>query len=98
MNIGSFINMPVYDADFGWARPIFVGIGFPLIDRDTSIRPGSADDGSMTVTLAWERRHMEAFMKFFDGVIINSEDRFDQLCKALLLIVHSFLMIFGFFV
>ena len=37
MNIGSFINMPVYDADFGWRRLIFVGIGFPLIDGEMLI-------------------------------------------------------------
>ncbi|KAJ7949109.1 Shikimate O-hydroxycinnamoyl transferase [Quillaja saponaria] len=76
LNIGCLISLPVYDADFGWGKPVYHGLGsFFNVDGRSFIMPGSAGDGSVVIYLRLQTQHMEAFKKFFN------ED-LGQFCKA----------------
>ncbi|KAJ7982162.1 Hydroxycinnamoyl transferase [Quillaja saponaria] len=76
LNIGCATSLPVYDVDFGWGKPVYVGLGtFINVDGRSFIMPGPAGDGSIVITLRLQTQHMEAFKKFFYGDI-------GQFCKS----------------
>ncbi|KAJ7949107.1 Shikimate O-hydroxycinnamoyl transferase [Quillaja saponaria] len=76
LNIGCLISLPAYDADFGWGKPVYFGVGsFISVDGRSFIMPGPAADGSIVINLRLQTQHMEAFKKFFYEDI-------GQFCKA----------------
>ncbi|CAN8308680.1 unnamed protein product [Cochlearia groenlandica] len=53
LGITSWARLPIYDADFGWGRPIFMGPGgIPY------------DDGSLSLAIGLQSQHMKLFHKF----------------------------------
>ncbi|XP_043708048.1 spermidine hydroxycinnamoyl transferase-like [Telopea speciosissima] len=69
--IASWLGLPIYGADFGWGKPIYMGpvsLGF---DGRCFIVPGPDhdEDGSFTILLRLIAAHMEDFKKFFYGDI-----------------------------
>ncbi|KAI4312959.1 hypothetical protein MLD38_037743 [Melastoma candidum] len=52
LRITSWTRLPLYDADFGWGRPIFVGLGLQLPEGMTFLLPSPTGDGIwMTISL-----------------------------------------------
>ncbi|KAI4357058.1 hypothetical protein L6164_001032 [Bauhinia variegata] len=64
-SIVSWLSMPIYGADFGWGKPLYVGPGCLNEDGKTFIMPSPSGDGSVTVALRLQTAHMETFRKFF---------------------------------
>ncbi|AET03780.1 shikimate/quinate hydroxycinnamoyltransferase [Medicago truncatula] len=56
----SWAKFPIYDADFGWGRPIFMGPGADF-DGQCFIIPSSTNDGSLSVVISLQHEHMEVF-------------------------------------
>ncbi|KAI4332953.1 hypothetical protein L6164_017818 [Bauhinia variegata] len=84
VDVVGLLNMPVYDADFGWGRPTIVIPGYLLQDGKAFISAGSFGDGSVLVTLRLQTKFIEAFKKFcFPLVTVKeSKDPADQSLKA----------------
>ncbi|KAJ7523376.1 hypothetical protein O6H91_18G049200 [Diphasiastrum complanatum] len=64
LGITSWARLPVYDADFGWGRPIFMGPAVIAFEGLAYILRSSTDDDSLTLSLALQTDHMSAFEKF----------------------------------
>ncbi|KAI4357052.1 hypothetical protein L6164_001028 [Bauhinia variegata] len=64
-SIVSWLSMPVYDADFGWGKPLYMGPGDLNEDGKVLILPSPSGDGSVIIALRLRTAHMEAFQKFF---------------------------------
>ncbi|CAL5031194.1 unnamed protein product [Urochloa decumbens] len=61
LGLSSWTRLPIYDADFGWGRPVFMGpitcegLGFVL--------PSANGDGSLSIVISLQAEHMEKFRK-----------------------------------
>ncbi|XP_050369604.1 shikimate O-hydroxycinnamoyltransferase-like [Argentina anserina] len=63
LGITSWFQLPLYDADFGWGRPIFMGrAGIPSEGKAYMI-PSATNDGSLSLCINLDYRHMKAFSK-----------------------------------
>ncbi|PIA36124.1 hypothetical protein AQUCO_03400200v1 [Aquilegia coerulea] len=65
MAITSWFGLPIYDADFGWGKPIFMGPAGLGFDGRAFIIPGSDEDGSFVIAIRLQVTHMDDFEKFF---------------------------------
>ncbi|XP_051147812.1 shikimate O-hydroxycinnamoyltransferase-like [Andrographis paniculata] len=63
LGITSWAKLPVYDADFGWGKPIFMGPGGVAYEGLSYVLPSPTDDGSLYVTIALQPEHMKVFEK-----------------------------------
>ncbi|KAH7522633.1 hypothetical protein FEM48_Zijuj07G0159500 [Ziziphus jujuba var. spinosa] len=63
--IVSWVRLPIYDADFGWGRPIYMGPGGIGNDGHAYILPSPTNDGSLMLAIALRSQVMEAFEKLF---------------------------------
>lgn len=61
----SWINMPVYDADFGCGKPVYFGLGYVCPYDRAIILLSSDGDGSVIVCMHLQVAHMQLFKKFF---------------------------------
>ncbi|KAM7511674.1 hypothetical protein LguiB_010549 [Lonicera macranthoides] len=65
MEITSWTALPMYGADFGFGKEIYMGPGAVGFDGKSFILPSRDEDGSFTIALRLQVIHMEAFKKFF---------------------------------
>ncbi|KAJ4709562.1 Hydroxycinnamoyl-CoA shikimate/quinate hydroxycinnamoyl transferase [Melia azedarach] len=65
LNIVNLMQMPMYDADFGWSRPIFVRTVNTYFEGTSHILPSPTNDGSLSVSINLETQHMRLFKKLF---------------------------------
>ncbi|KAL2322637.1 hypothetical protein Fmac_027016 [Flemingia macrophylla] len=65
IHITSWMSMPVYEADFGWGKPIYFGLGYVSSHDRAVILLGPEGDGSVIVSMHFQIAHMQAFKKFF---------------------------------
>lgn len=65
LGITSWVRLPIHDADFGWGRPIFMGPGGIAYEGLSFIIPSASDDGSLSVAISLQNRHMKVFEKLF---------------------------------
>ena len=56
----SWVEFPIYAADFGWGRPIFMGPGADC-NGLSFIIPSSTNDRSLSVVISLQHEHMEVF-------------------------------------
>jgi len=65
----SWMSMPIYEADFGWGKPVYFGLA-KLYPHDRALILLSHDgDGSVLVCLHFQIACLELFKKFFYGDI-----------------------------
>ncbi|KAJ3677186.1 hypothetical protein LUZ60_002910 [Juncus effusus] len=64
-NIGltSWVRLPIYDADFGWGRPVFMGPGGIAYEGLAFVLPSPIGDGGLSVVISLQAEHMERFKK-----------------------------------
>ena len=64
--ITSWVRLSIYDVDFGWGRPIFVG-HIPNAGEVT-VLPSPIDDGSLSIVISLQAQQMEIFSKLFYAI------------------------------
>ncbi|KAK9905121.1 hypothetical protein M0R45_000457 [Rubus argutus] len=61
--ITSWVTLPLYDADFGWGRPAFMGrAGIPN-EGKAYISSSPSNDGSISMVIHLQSQHMKLFSK-----------------------------------
>ncbi|CAM6107357.1 unnamed protein product [Calypogeia fissa] len=70
LGITSWARLPLYDCDFGWGRPIFMGPACIAYDGLVYVLPSPVNDGSFTLSLGLRADYMQKF----EGLILNVED------------------------
>lgn len=63
ISITSWTRLPIYDADFGWGRPIFMGPGNISYEGHGYILPGPTNDGSVSLAIRLEANNISYFEK-----------------------------------
>ncbi|KAG4920935.1 hypothetical protein AAZX31_18G099500 [Glycine max] len=72
LQITSWINIPLYEADFGWGKPEHFVLGYVCpFDRGIIIQ-GPENDGSVIVIMYFQISHMQLFKKFFYEDVFTS--------------------------
>ncbi|PON36433.1 Transferase [Parasponia andersonii] len=61
--ISSWARLPIYEADFGWGKPAFMGPGGILFEGLTYLLPSPLNDGSLSVAISLQPEHLKAFEK-----------------------------------
>ncbi|GFQ07206.1 shikimate o-hydroxycinnamoyltransferase [Phtheirospermum japonicum] len=66
-NLGviSWARLPLYEADFGWGRPVYVGLGEDPSEGKTFVMPSPVNDGGLLYAISLPRKQMELFKKVF---------------------------------
>lgn len=64
LGITSWTRLPIYDADFGWGRPIFMGPGGIAYEGLAYMLPSPVNDGSMSLAIALQPQHMKLFANY----------------------------------
>jgi shikimate O-hydroxycinnamoyltransferase len=70
LSITSWTRLPIYDCDFGWGRPIFMGPARINYDGIVHILPSPVNDGSLTLSVGMRSDYMHKFQE----LILNVED------------------------
>ncbi|CAB4315299.1 unnamed protein product [Prunus armeniaca] len=60
LRINSWIRLPIYDADFGWGRPIFMGTA-ALFDGMCLLLPSASNGGNLSLMISLPSEHMKSF-------------------------------------
>ncbi|EFJ07456.1 probable hydroxycinnamoyl transferase [Selaginella moellendorffii] len=61
LGITSWSRLPVYDADFGWGRPVFMGPAVIAFEGLVYVLPSGTGDGSLSISLGLQPEHMPRF-------------------------------------
>ncbi|XP_077222606.1 shikimate O-hydroxycinnamoyltransferase-like [Tasmannia lanceolata] len=64
IKITSWSRLPIYDADFGWGRPIFMGHGGITSEGQAYVLPSPTNDGSFSLAIVLQSDHMQRFEKY----------------------------------
>ncbi|CAM6118813.1 unnamed protein product [Calypogeia fissa] len=70
LSITSWARLPIYDCDFGWGRPIFMGPARINYDGIVHVLPSPVSDGSLTLSVGMRSDYMHTFQE----LILNVED------------------------
>ncbi|KAK9030121.1 hypothetical protein V6N11_031552 [Hibiscus sabdariffa] len=74
--VNTWVRSPLYGADFGWGRPIYVVPANIFQEGNTLVLPSPPDDGSVWVVARLETRHMTLFKKqFYDFCFAGENER-----------------------
>ncbi|PON74938.1 Transferase [Parasponia andersonii] len=63
--VTSWMKMPLYEANFGWGRPFYVGPAAVMYEGKAFFIPTANKDGSLLLILALQHEQMEVFKKLF---------------------------------
>ncbi|XP_073125703.1 shikimate O-hydroxycinnamoyltransferase-like [Henckelia pumila] len=72
LGITSWSRLPVYDADFGWGRPVFMGPGGIQFEGLSIILPSRTNDGSLSVAISLQAEHMKVFEKLLYDICVGN--------------------------
>ncbi|KAK8663620.1 hypothetical protein V6N13_083429 [Hibiscus sabdariffa] len=76
LSTNTWVWLPMYDADFGWGRPIYMGPANIVQEGKTLILPSPTDDGSVSVVAGLETSHVKLFKKhFYDFSFTGDNER-----------------------
>ncbi|WJX31789.1 shikimate O-hydroxycinnamoyltransferase [Trifolium repens] len=64
-HLTSWMSMPIYEADFGFGKPIYFGLSYVSPHDRALILLSPEGDGSVHVCLHFQIAHLELFNKFF---------------------------------
>lgn len=64
LNINNWRRLPLYGADFGWGRPIFMGPAVVVYEGTIYMLASSNNDGGLLLIVRLEADHMQLFEKF----------------------------------
>lgn len=64
LNINAWTRLPVYDADFGWGRPIFMGPSIVLYEGTIYILPSPNNDRSVSLAVCLDAKEQPLFEKY----------------------------------
>lgn len=65
LHLTSWMSLPAYEADFGWGKPVYFGLGY-VSSHDRGLILLSPDgDGSVVVCMHFQVAHMQLLKKFF---------------------------------
>ena len=64
LNINSWTRLPIYAADFGWGRPIFMGPASILYEGTIYVIPCATGDRSVWLAVCLGSSHMNLFRKY----------------------------------
>ncbi|KAF7819268.1 spermidine hydroxycinnamoyl transferase-like [Senna tora] len=70
LTIGTWTSMGVYDADFGWGKPLYMGPG--VLGGEGKIFIIPSEDGSLIVAIRLQTAHMPDFKKFLYEDLIST--------------------------
>ncbi|XP_017982106.1 PREDICTED: shikimate O-hydroxycinnamoyltransferase [Theobroma cacao] len=59
--INSWVRLPIYEADFGWGCPIWLGPAKGSQDGKTYVLPSPVKDGSLSLATCLDTAHMKKF-------------------------------------
>ncbi|RWR91257.1 shikimate O-hydroxycinnamoyltransferase-like protein [Cinnamomum micranthum f. kanehirae] len=62
--IVSWTRLPIYDADFGWGRPMFMGPAWIAYEGQGFVLPSPTNDGSLSLAICLQADHMVHFQKY----------------------------------
>ncbi|KAK7305049.1 hypothetical protein VNO77_42948 [Canavalia gladiata] len=65
LHITSWMSMPMYEADFGWGKPIYVGLAYVCSQDRALILPSPDGDRSVILSMDFQIAHIQLFKKFF---------------------------------
>ncbi|KAI3463475.1 hypothetical protein Pfo_020138 [Paulownia fortunei] len=68
LGIISWVRLPIYDADFGWGKPIYMGPGAPTSEGKSYLLPSPTKDGSLLFAISLPKEHMQLFEKLLYGI------------------------------
>ncbi|XP_072977582.1 hydroxycinnamoyltransferase-like [Typha angustifolia] len=63
LGLTSWARLPIYDADFGWGKPIYMGPGSIAYEGLAFVLPSPNGDGSLSLAISLQAEHMEKFRK-----------------------------------
>ncbi|KAL7139819.1 hypothetical protein ABFS83_09G079000 [Erythranthe nasuta] len=63
LGVISWVRLPVYDADFGWGRPVYMGPGGLAYEGRCFLMPPppANEEGGLLVAMSLQKQHMESF-------------------------------------
>ncbi|KAK7305046.1 hypothetical protein VNO77_42945 [Canavalia gladiata] len=73
LQITSWMSMSVYEADFGWGRPAYFGLGYVFPFDRGIILLGPEGDGSIVVNMHFQITHLQLFKRFFYEDLFTSK-------------------------
>jgi len=68
LGITSWARMPVYECDFGWGRPIFMGPCAIAYEGLAYVLGNPVYDGSLSLSLGLRADHMAAFANLVTNI------------------------------
>ncbi|XVE71156.1 hypothetical protein DITRI_Ditri10aG0127800 [Diplodiscus trichospermus] len=70
LSINNWMRLPIYDADFGWGRPIYMGPANVAPEGKIYLLPSPNGDGTLSLVACLETSHVKLFQKhFFEGLV-----------------------------
>ncbi|XP_014522092.1 spermidine hydroxycinnamoyl transferase-like [Vigna radiata var. radiata] len=63
--ITSWLSMPMDEADFGWGKPVYIGLAGVVRQERAVITQSPDGDGSVILVLHFQDEHMQLFKNYF---------------------------------
>ncbi|KAJ0090662.1 hypothetical protein Patl1_14613 [Pistacia atlantica] len=76
LRIVSLGGMPIYDTNFGWGSPIYMGWAIVPFEGQSFILPSPSNERILSLIICLETRHMELFKKFFYSEGVGSMKKY----------------------
>ncbi|XP_031274322.1 shikimate O-hydroxycinnamoyltransferase-like [Pistacia vera] len=76
LRIVSLGGMPIYDTNFGWGSPIYMGWAIVPFEGLSFILPSPLNERSLSLIICLETCHMELFKKFFYSEGVGSMKKY----------------------